>query len=391
MLILGNIAERIPNVGRDGATNFEGIRRALVGANSIPSRMLQAAAAAHNREMHALNGNIYFCSTDDETRVQTVERLRDASDRGDWVRRGAGIQTLDDAWSASARTLSALIARRSTNVGRQTTSSLGTQHCFAGRLETLEVAGAAPGTATDTARLAAVREEGLPGSATPGTSGVSTRSAAKKAATSGGLNRIITPAGDSRPIRATPARSPSVLGRFLKRLKAKITLKEPVDSRAQSVREAESLLSTVEEVFRNSSSVGDKETGGHRDGLTQLPEWIAGKYWYGVGTDRKFNVATLSPTSEAANLLAKEQDPGARDARLNARFPQRVWSYVQDCGVLQIAAVDGASASRCDIRCYACGKGEETRKKRDKSEPRTLDADVIGRWATNKNEPVASL
>ncbi|KAL4720579.1 hypothetical protein ACJJTC_013504 [Scirpophaga incertulas] len=133
----------------------------------------------------------------------------------------------------------------------------------------------------------------------------------------------------------------------------KITLEEAVDSRAESVREAESLLSTVKEVFRNSSSVGDTETGGHRDGLTQLPEWIAGKYWYGVGTDRKFNVATLSPTSETANLLAKEQDPGARDARLNARFPQRVWSYVQDCGVLQIAAVDGASASRCDIRLLA--------------------------------------
>ncbi|KAL4711967.1 hypothetical protein ACJJTC_011274 [Scirpophaga incertulas] len=57
--------------------------------------------------------------------------------------------------------------------------------------------------------------------------------------------------------------------------------------------------------------------------------------------------------NHVAALLAKEQDPGVRDARLNARFPQRVWSYVQDCRVLQVAAVDEAAASRCDIRSLA--------------------------------------
>ncbi|KAL4720085.1 hypothetical protein ACJJTC_014625 [Scirpophaga incertulas] len=60
-------------------------------------------------------------------------------------------------------------------------------------------------------------------------------------------------------------------------------------------------------------------------------------------------------------------------------------------GLAVVAASINLLVLRFMTMCYACGKGKETRKKRDKSEPRTLDADVIGRWATNKNEPVASV
>ncbi|KAL4712683.1 hypothetical protein ACJJTC_007980 [Scirpophaga incertulas] len=65
----GHVPSPEPNTGRDGASNFESMRRAIVGGNRSPSRSLQVAADAHNREMHALNGNIYYCAVENETRA----------------------------------------------------------------------------------------------------------------------------------------------------------------------------------------------------------------------------------------------------------------------------------------------------------------------------------
>ncbi|KAL4709230.1 hypothetical protein ACJJTC_010530 [Scirpophaga incertulas] len=344
----GELPDHSPNNGRDGASNFDSIRRSLLGADSTPTRVLQAAAEAHNREMHALNGNIYFCCKEEETRLQTVERLRDAADRGDRVRRSAGTQAMTDVWSASANTLSALIARRATNVGRQTTSALGTQHCFSGFYDILQESDSAS-TAGENRTFTVGRvevEQDKGGDPTP----VKTRSATRRA---GKEQQDVAPAPSSATT-STEAISFDVSTVCVQeRIRSRVKLGRSQDTRAQSIRELEDIMSVVEDVVRETTSVGDTETGGHRDGLPQLVGWTEGKYWFGVGMERKFNVASLTPTAEAATLLAKEQDPGARDGRLNARFPQRIWSYIQDCGVLQIAAVDGATASRCDIRPLA--------------------------------------
>ncbi|KAL4720765.1 hypothetical protein ACJJTC_004132 [Scirpophaga incertulas] len=100
---------------------------------------------------------------------------------------------------------------------------------------------------------------------------------------------------------------------IFRRIKSKVKLGGSQDVRAQSIREVEDIMSVVEDVVRETTSVGDTETGGHRDGLPQLVGWTEGKYWLGVGNDRKFNVASLTPTAEAATLLAKEQGTPGRE------------------------------------------------------------------------------
>ncbi|KAL4710096.1 hypothetical protein ACJJTC_016498 [Scirpophaga incertulas] len=333
-------------------------------------------------DMHVVGNEENICNRNDTASTTClptqeliqVSTLNPLSDRGDRARRSAGSQAMSDVWSASSNTLAALIARRATNVGRQTTSLPCTQHCFAGFLELLEEGDSASTSGVLTAAAGRPGTDGDEREAAP--SPVKTRSTAKRAekeqqtsaevpsatATSSGaisldvstiVQRVVVQVENHAGGGSVGRKSSSFLGGVFRRIKSKVKLSSNQDTRAQSIREAEDIISVVEDVVKETVSVGDTETGGHRDGLPQLKEWTERKYWVGVGSERKFNVATLTPTAEAATLLAKEQDPGARDGRLNARFPQRVWSYVQDCGVLQIAAVDGATASRCDIRVLA--------------------------------------
>ncbi|KAL4719806.1 hypothetical protein ACJJTC_009423 [Scirpophaga incertulas] len=96
---------------------------------------------------------------------------------------------------------------------------------------------------------------------------------------------------------------PSILYSFytwvLSRIRRSVSLVSGGKVRKEALRQVEALITVLGETFKDTVSVGDTETGGHRDGLPQLAEWTGGKYWFGVGQERKFNVATLTPTAEA--------------------------------------------------------------------------------------------
>lgn len=85
--------------------SFEEIRRTLLGTNS--GRAAAMAALAHNREMHASNGNIHFTANLAETRVDVMMRIRAEADRGDRYRWRPS-QQMEDALCESENQLSGI-------------------------------------------------------------------------------------------------------------------------------------------------------------------------------------------------------------------------------------------------------------------------------------------
>ncbi|CAG4953026.1 unnamed protein product [Parnassius apollo] len=115
---------------------FEEVRRAIVSRGGRSARAIAVAAAIHNREMHAANGNIHFATGVSDTRLDTVERLRSMTERGErykW-RPGRGVA---DALREAEGELPVMTVQTSLLGGSQSTAPPATQHCYLGRADVL--------------------------------------------------------------------------------------------------------------------------------------------------------------------------------------------------------------------------------------------------------------
>ncbi|CAG4954881.1 unnamed protein product [Colias eurytheme] len=318
--------ENVDMDGEDDQTplNAEVIRRTLLRGGSS-ARAMAMAAAAHNREMHAANGNIHFLTGHAERRIDTIERLRDLSTRGDkYVWRTN--RTVSDYQSEAELELPAMTIQTGVAGGSQSTSALPTVHCYLG------TAGAIVPDDFCTPRE---------GSCTP------------DASEGGSETETRAPEPTPGPSKAGRRKDCSVDDKkysLLKKLKGLVKLKGSKKSMGDETKQVFNSLSI--QTSRESLSESGL-SGGHTNNAEEAKKAWGDLYWFGVGSEPHFDVAEFIPSAGCIEVLEAERDPGSRDDRINPSQSRIVWTYIKGGARLQSAVAGSATTIKGDVRLPA--------------------------------------